>query len=519
MTRTRKTLSTGLLGKALLGKACFGALAVAAALAASPAAMAQQSTLRIGLQEDPDMLDPHRARTFVGRIVFKGLCDKLFDAGPDLALVPRLATEWSFSSDGLTATIKLRPNVKYHDGTAFDAASAKANLDRARTLPESLRRSELATVDSVEVVDQLTIAIKLKQRDATLLSQLADRAGMMLSPATFSGDVGARPVCTGPYKFVERVQNDRIVLEKFADHWEAANYSFDRVIYRSIPDTTVRLANLRSGELDMLERLAATDVKSAQADRNLRVLFTPGLGYQGITLNHNNGELANTPFGKDKRVRQAFSAAIDRAVINQVVFENTHPPAVQPFPPSSSYFRKDLPIPPRDVAKAKALLAAAGVRPPLKLELMVTNNPVDAQLGQVIQAMVQEAGFELSLRSMEFASQLRDQQQGKFQLSRVGWSGRIDPDGNIHPFWTSRGGQNDGKYNNPEMDRLLTEARAVYDPAERKKLYDAAQDIAQDEIPVMYLYNQPWFYATSARISGFQLHPDGMMRLGGLKRQ
>jgi peptide/nickel transport system substrate-binding protein len=504
----------------VLAMAAPGLIGIAAlALAAAPAAWAQTSTLRIGLQEDPDMLDPHRARTFVGRIVFKGLCDKLFDADVDLKLVPRLATEWSFSDDGLTATIKLRAGVKFHDGTAFGADAAKANLDRARTLPESLRRSEISTIDSVDVIDPLTIAIKLKQRDATLLSQLADRAGMMLSPATFASDVGAKPVCTGPYKFVERVQNDRIVLDRFADHWEAANYHFDRVIYRSIPDTTVRLANLRSGELDMLERLGSTDVKSAQADRSLRVIFTPGLGYQGATLNNANGDQANTPFGKDKRVRQAFSLAIDRAIINQVVFEGTHSPTVQPFPPSSAYYRKDLAPPPRDIAKARALLREAGVTGPLKLEMMITNNPVDAQLGQVIQAMVQEAGFDLQLRSMEFATQLRDQQQGRFQISRVGWSGRIDPDGNVHPFWTSGGGQNDGKYNNPEMDRLLNAARAVYDPAERKKLYDAAQTIAQDEMPVLYLYNQPWYFATSARVSGFQLHPDGMIRLSGLKRQ
>ncbi len=495
-------------------------LLAAAAPALIPAqAQAQQSTLRIGLQEDPDVLDPHRARTFVGRIVFKGLCDKLFDAGPDLKLIPRLATEWSFSADGLTATLKLRQGVTFHDGAPFDAAAAKANLDRARTLPDSLRRSELTTIDSVDVVDSHTLAIKLKQRDATLLSQLADRAGMMMSPATLTNEPITRPVCSGPYRFVERVQNDRIVLEKFAAHWEAANYHFDRVVYRAIPDTTVRLANLRSGELDMLERLAATDVKSAQADRNLRVVNTPGLGYQGITINHNNGDLSNNPLGKDKRVRQAFSLAIDRNVINQAVFEGTHPPAIQPFPPSSAFFMKDVQVPGRDVAKARALLREAGVTPPVRLELMVTNNPVDAQLGQVIQAMVQEAGFELTLRSMEFASQLRDQQQGRFQLSRVGWSGRIDPDGNIHPFWTSRGGQNDGRYNNPEMDRLLTEARAVYGEAERKALYDQAQRIAFDEIPVLYLYNQPWFFAHSARVSGFQVHPDGMIRLAGIRRQ
>jgi peptide/nickel transport system substrate-binding protein len=498
-------------------KATVTALLLAGA-ATLPAA-AQPSQLRIGLQEDPDALDPHSARTFVGRIVFKGLCDKLFDAGPDLKLIPRLATEWNFSQDGLTATLKLRQGVKYHDGAPFTAASAKANLDRAMTWQRSLRRSELATIAAVEAPDDSTLVIKLKQRDATLLSQLADRAGMMMSPASFSEETITRPVCTGPYRFVERVQNDRIVLEKFADHWEAANYHFDRVIYRAIPDTTVRLANLRSGEIDMLERLAATDVKSAQGDRNLRVVNTPGLGYQGLTLNLNNGDAGKTPFGQDKRVRQAFSIAIDRNVINQVVFENTHPPTVQPFPPASPYYMKELTVPARDVNRARALLREAGVTAPLKLEMMVTNNPVDAQLGQVIQAMVNEAGFDLSLRSMEFATQLRDQQQGRFQLSRVGWSGRIDPDGNVHPFWTTGGGQNDAKYTNPKVDELLRNARAVYDFESRKKLYDEAQRIIQDEIPQIYLYNQPWYFALSARLTGFQVNPDGMIRLSGIKRQ
>jgi peptide/nickel transport system substrate-binding protein len=496
--------------------------ALAALLLAGTAALpvaAQTSQLRIGLQEDPDALDPHSARTFVGRIVFKGLCDKLLDASADLKLIPRLATEWGFSEDGLTATLKLRANVKFHDGTPFTAAAAKANLDRAMTWQRSLRRSELATIASVEAPDPLTLVIKLKQRDATLLSQLADRAGMMMSPASLTDEMTTRPVCSGPYKFVERVQNDRIVLDRFAEHWEAQNYHFDRVVYRAIPDTTVRLANLRSGEIDMLERLAATDVKSAQGDRNLRVINTPGLGYQGLTLNLNNGEAANTPFGKDKRVRQAFSIAIDRNVINQVVFENTHPATIQPFPPASPYFMKELAVPARDVAKARALLREAGVTAPLKLEMMVTNNPVDAQLGQVIQAMVNEAGFDLQLRSMEFATQLRDQQQGRFQLSRVGWSGRIDPDGNVHPFWTTGGGQNDAKYSNPTVDKLLTDARAVYDFEPRKKLYDQAQRIIQDEVPQIYLYNQPWYFAASARLTGFQVHPDGMIRLGGIKRQ
>ena len=491
--------------------------AAALALATLPALAQSPSTLRIGLQEDPDMLDPHKARTFVGRIVFMGLCDRLVDITPELKLVPRLATEWNFSADGLTLTMKLRSDAKFHDGEAFNAEAAKANLDRARTLPDSLRRAELASVESVEAPDATTLVLKLKRPDATLLSQLTDRAGMMLSPKTLSGDVAAKPVCSGPYKFVERVQNDRIVLEKFKEHWEADKYNFDRVLYRSIPDTTVRLANLRSGELDMLERLAPTDVKSAQSDKSLKIESIANLGYQGITINTSNGEAANQPMGKDKRVRQALSLSIDRKVLSQVVFEGLYAPIIQPFPPTSTFVDAKLPVPERDVAKAKALLKEAG-QSKVSVELFVTNNPVDAQLGQVIQAMAQEVGIDIQIRSTEFASQLRDQQQGKFQMSRIGWSGRIDPDGNIHQFVTTKGNQNDGRYSNPEVDKLLDEARTIYDVAERKKRYDAAQKILQDELPIVYLYNQTVFFALRSNIEGFVINPDGMIRLSGLKR-
>lgn len=486
-------------------------------LAALPVQAQSPSTLRIGLQDDPDVLDPHKARTFVGRIVFMGLCDRLVDITPELKIVPRLATEWSFSADGLTLTMKLRTDAKFHDGEVFDAAAAKANLERAMTLPDSLRKSELASVESVSVADANTIVLKLKRQDATLLAQLTDRAGMMLSPKNLGPDLGGKPICSGPYQFVERVQNDRIVLDKFKGHWEAANYHFDRVIYRSIPDTTVRLANLRAGELDMLERLAPTDVKSTKADKSLKVESTANLGYQGITINTAHGEAANQPMGKDKRVRQALSLSIDRKVLSQVVFEGLYEPMVQPFNPGNQYLSAAHPVPARDVAKAKALLKEAG-HSKVSVELFVTNNPVDAQLGQVLQAMAQEAGIEIQIRSTEFASQLRDQQQGKFQMSRIGWSGRIDPDGNLHQFVTSKGNQNDGRYSNAEVDRLLDEARTIYDVAERKKRYDAAQKILQDELPIVYLYNQTVFFALRSNLQGFVINPDGMIRLSGLKR-
>jgi peptide/nickel transport system substrate-binding protein len=324
-----------------LARRGLSALALAT-LMALPAAAAD---IRIGLQEDPDILDPHEARTFVGRIVFNALCDKMIDTDEKLEFVPRLATSWTVSDGGKTVTFKLRAGVTFHDGTPFDAAAVKANIARAQTSQTSRRKSEIKSVTAVEVIDPTTVAFKLSAPDAPLLAQLSDRAGMMLSPASFDKPVGAKPICSGPYKFVERVQNDRIVLERFADHWEKDKYSFDKVIFRTIPDSTVRLANLRSGQLDMLERLAASDVAGAKSDAGLKVVSVVGLGYQGISININNGARSETPLGKDKRVRQALSLAIDREALNQVVFEGLFEPTIQPFPSSSPYYDKGFPPP------------------------------------------------------------------------------------------------------------------------------------------------------------------------------
>jgi peptide/nickel transport system substrate-binding protein len=490
-------------------------LALAAGLLASTAASAQ--TLRIGLNEDPDVLDPHRARTFVGRIVFTSLCNKLVDITPDLKFTPELATEWSWSDDGKALTFKLRPGVTFHDGEKMDAAAVKANLDRARTLPDSLRKSELTSVESVDAVDDLTVKVNLTRPDATLLSQLSDRAGMILSPkAMASADFGQKPICSGPYKFVERVQNDRIVLERFKEHWDAKNFNFDRIVFQPIPDTTVRLANLKSGNLDMLERLAPSDVAAAKSDANLVFAPVSGIGYQGITINTNNGERAKTLLGQDKRVRQALELSIDRNVINEVVGAGIFPPAGQPFPEASPYNNPKFAAGKRDVAKAKQLLKEAGAEK-VKFEITFGTSTTTQQIAEIVQAMAAEAGFEITLRPTEFAAMQKEAQAGNFDANIIGWSGRVDPDGNIHAFATCKGALNDGRYCNAEVDKLLNEARSINDEAKRKQLYDSAQAILKDDLPIIYTYYQPWPFVLSKKIQGFKPYPDGMVRLKGVK--
>src|SRR5689334_12087285 len=156
------------------------------------------------------------------------------------------------------------------------------------SFPGSFRKPELATVDHVDVVDPLTIKLVLKQPFSPLVAQLTDRAGMMVSPKAakeFGDKFGLKPICAGPYKFVERVQQDRIVGERFADYWNKDNVFIDKVVFLPIVDATVRLANLKSGGLDLIERVLATDIKDVRADSRPKVATAIELGYQGITLN------------------------------------------------------------------------------------------------------------------------------------------------------------------------------------------------------------------------------------------
>src|SRR5437660_2025899 len=264
-------------------------LALSALFVVLACAVAQaQSTLRIGLAEDPDVLDPTLARTYVGRIVFASICDKLFDIDEKLNFVPQLALSHEVSEDGKLFTIKLRPNVKFHDGQPLDAQAAKFSLERHLSMTGSFRKPELAAVDHVEVVDPLTVRLVLKTPFSPLLAQLTDRAGMMVSPkaAQEAGDrFGLKPVCAGPYKFVERVQQDRIVVEKFQDYWNKDNVHIDRITYLPVVDSTVRLANVKSGGLDLIERLLATDIAAVRADPKLKLLNPVGLFYIGVTMN------------------------------------------------------------------------------------------------------------------------------------------------------------------------------------------------------------------------------------------
>ena len=490
----------------------------AAALLLSFQATAQ-TTLRIGLAEDPDILDPTMARTYVGRIVFSAFCDKLFDIDEKLNIVPQLALSHTTSDDGKEVVIKLRPGVKFHDGEPLDAEAAKFSLDRHLTFPGSFRKPELAAVDRVEVVDPLTIKLVLKAPFSPLIAQLTDRAGMMVSPkaAKEAGDkFGLKPVCAGPYKFVERVQQDRIVGERFADYWNKDNVFIDKIVFLPIVDATVRLANLKSGGLDLIERVLATDIKDVRADSRLKLSTAIELGYQGMTLNIGKDK-AKGPLSQSAKVRQALDWSIDREAVNQVVFNGEFKPGNQWVNPDHPYYQKAFPIHGRDVAKAKALLKEAGVTPPVTVDFMVPKGAETEAVAQVIQSMASESGFDMKIRVTEFATSLKQAEAGEYQAFMLAWSGRIDPDGNSYVFMHTDAPQNYSAWANAEADKALDGARLVTDQAQRKAIYEKLTRLVLEENPLLYLYHRRILIAHTTKLEGYKQMPDGLVRVIGLK--
>ena len=488
---------------------------VAALAAMMSTGLAQaQSTLRIGLQDDPDVLDPVRARTFVGRIVFASLCDKLVDITPDLKIVPQLAQSWTTSDDNKTLTFKLRKDAVFHDGaggrgrgqgqsgTCAHAArqQPQERAGHGRQRRGAGRRDRGAAPVRARCLAAVA-AVRPRRHD--------DVAGRLRQGSRRqAGVLGSLPV-------QERVQNDRIVLEKFPKYWDAASYHFDRLVFIPIPDNTVRLNNLRAGDLDIIERVAPSDAKAVKDDASLRLAPVTGLGFQAISVNLANGARADNPLAKDKRVRQALDLAIDRDVLNQVIGEGMFQPAHQPFPPASFAFNKAVEHTGRDPKKAQALLKEAGLDR-VRFEITFGNNTTMQQVFELIQAMGAEAGFDITLRPVEFASLQSSLARGDFVVGQSGWSGRVDPSGNIHQYLSCKGNLNDGKFCDPAVDKLLNDARAEADPVKRRAMYDQVLAVLEEQRPIIYLFYLPWTFGVQKKVEGFVPYPDGLIRLKGV---
>jgi peptide/nickel transport system substrate-binding protein len=455
------------------------------------------------------------------------MCEKLYDLDSHLNIVPQLATALpQVSKDKLTYTIKLRQNVKFNDGTAFNAAAVKTTLDRDLTLKGSVRASEISPIKSVAAPNATTVVLHLSSPYSPLTAQLADRAGMILSPKALAsgGTFAQNPVCVGPFMYKDRVAGDHITLVKSPYYYNKAKVHLASVVYKIMTDPSSRTQALRAGDIQVEDRIQSTDVPTLQKNSAVTVKKAITIGYQGLTINigNKNGLLkpysnVGTDIAKSQFIRTAFDAALDRTTINKVVFGGLNQPDCYPIAPVSPWYEPttkglacDLHA---NLNLAKQLVKASGIANPTVSLMLGGTDPVNARLGQVIQSMEAAVGIKVTVTPTQFTTALNRADAGTFDAFAVGWSGRVDPDGNIYGFVATPGTLNDSGFSNAKLDYILNGARKSLTTKSRTTLYRAAMQIIHRQRPLIYLYHPVNYYGVTKKVDGVQIYGDGLIRV------
>ena len=296
---------------------------------------------------------------------------------------------------------------------------------------------------------------------------------------------------------------DRVELVRFEDYWREKP-AIEKVVIKPFTDSNVRVTNLVSGDLDMVNKVAFKDLKTLEDNKSITLLEQAPIGYQGIYFN-----IEQKPFD-NKKVRQAINAAIDREAIAKVVFHDGVEPAVSPFP-SASWAGSKEEVPKADLKLAKKLLDESGVSD-VSFSMKIVPKPEEQQTAQMIQTMLKEIGVEMEIEQVEFGTLLEQLSAGEFQAGRLGWSGRIDPDGNVSGRVTTDGPNNYSNYSNEELDSIIAKARTLNDREERAELYQQVADILWEDMPYAYLYHEKDYKAMKNYVKGFKHIPDTMIR-------
>jgi peptide/nickel transport system substrate-binding protein len=516
--------------------AAVGAAAVAVLLALSISAVAGASakqatkfknggTLNVAMtQGEPDAIDPTLARTFSGREVFLTMCEKLYDLNAKTNIVPQLASALpTVSKNKLTMTIPLRHGIKFNDGTPFNSAAVVKTIKHYLTAKGSVRASEISAVKSVTAKGKYAVVFHLSAPYSPLTAQLADRSGMILAPKEL-GKLGLNfarnPVCVGPFMYKGRVAGSSITVVKSPFYYAKNKVHFAKIVFRIYNDTTAAAQALKAGTVQAIDAVAPTDISGIKADKSLRLIHATGLGYGGITINigNKNGLLklpyqnVGTDLAKSSALRKAFEMAINRNTLNRVVFNHTVLPGCTPISPSSSWFDKSIKCTAYNPNQAKKLVQQSGISSPT-VNLMVPTGTVALREAQFIQAEESAVGIKVNVQSTDFVTSLSKADAGTFDAFLIGWSGRVDPDGNIYGFVATTGTLNDSGYSSAHLDRFLNRARSASSTKARRAYYKAAIDQIINNRPLIYLDHPITYAGISKGVSGVTQYPDTLLRV------
>ena len=501
--------------------------------------LSQAATLSVCTEASPDGFDVVQYNSLTttnasADMLMNRLVDYDAAAGQ---LVPSLAERWEVSADGLSWTFQLRPGVKFQR-TAWFTPSRELNADdvlfsfqrmldpahpwhkvAASGYPHAQSMQWPALIERIEAPTPLSVRFVLKHPDATFLATLsmgfasiypAEYAAKLLADGT-PEKLNAQPVGTGPF-VLKRFQKDAVIRYAANPDYFAGKPAIDGLVFAITPDASVRLQKLRRGECQIALSPKPQDVQAARAESRLAVSETPAFMTAFVALNSQHPPL-------DKpQVRQAINLAFDKASYLKAVFEGSATPASGPYPPNTWSYAKDLPGYAHDPAKARALLAEAGLADGFKTTIWTRPsgsllNPNPSLGAQLLQADLAKVGIQAEIRVIEWGELIRRAKAGEHDLLFMGWAGdNGDPDNFLTPQFACasvQSGLNFARYCDPQLDQLISQGKAASAQAQRSELYRQAQTLIQQQALWLPLAHPTAFALHSDRVSGYQVSPFG----------
>lgn len=492
-------------------------LIAGAAMAAhlSIANAAQQAPVRggtavVGLEADWHPLDPLRADAVDDADVDGAIYGTLLDVTPNGKIVPGLAKGYTVSADGLTYELDLRPGMLFQDGTRFDAAAVKFNLDRELDPKNDCWcRAFISAIASVETKGQYRVILHLSKPYSPLPYSLAGIfGGLVASPAAikkYGKDYPNHPVGAGPFRFVNEQSGNYITLERWKGYWDKGHPYLDKVTFRSIPDSQARYSSLLSGAIQSDENAAFRQVQEAKSNKAVRVQVIPGLGTIFVMF-----DVKHPPFDKVE-ARRAVGYATNFAVLNKGLYHDLYTPVQSPFPPASWAHQKTVAgYPSYDLAKAKAMVKKMGG---LTFALQVQDSPDVVQLAEALQSEWRQAGMNVTIKQADQVAVINAAHDLTYQAEMYRWRGAFDPALDVSPFFSCNASFNHVGLCNKGLDALMQKGIAEQDHAKRLAIYHEVDERLAEIFPYDFLYAADWWRILSPRLHGVPPMPDNSVDL------
>jgi ABC-type transport system substrate-binding protein len=520
-------VGAGLLSLALLAGCSSAGQPAGTTPGSSPTKTAVAQDVVIANVTDIVQFDPLDIGDAPSSLVAGQIMEALVTRDKDGNMIPALAEKWSTSPDGLTWTFDLRKNVKFHDGSDFNADVVKWHFDRIlsdKDAPARFRKQWTDVVKEVKVVDPNKVEVVLKAPNAAFLDLvITTNAGMIWSKATFEKlgvkDAATHPVGTGPFKFKEWVTGQKVILEANKDYWGEKS-KLNTLVFRPIAESNTQVIELETGGVQLITKLGQEDVTRLKSNKDVKVEIVPAYRVRFLIINS-----AREPF-TDVKVRQAINYAVDTKTIVTSLLGDLGTPSESAVVPLASWGAPkagEVPGYKLDLAKAKSLLADAGWKPDASGKLMKDGKPfkftlqspngryfMDKEIAEVVKNNLTQLGMQVELKVMEWAPYNDMVTKSDFDMAFLGWN-QSSPDPSIFfdPLVKTGGRANYGKNSDKELDGWLEDAVKVTDQAKRRELYVKAAKRVSEQAWYLPLYNETKVAATSIQLKGYTHTPAG----------